>query len=191
MEYSREWTEQRTMHWERMKTPPSRECMYQKNSTKMICTRKYFRCEVCFAEKIFVARKFFPEKIFLPKSFSRKKIFLPNIFSLKNIFIEIFSLSKLFRQADMMLNKEYFLLKRIISAENFKLLQLFVCSTPPVALTPDARYDKMMEAFGGRGYFVHTLESLTSALDECNRHKNLALINVMIDPMAQRKPQVR
>ncbi|KAG9345151.1 hypothetical protein JZ751_009694 [Albula glossodonta] len=35
---------------------------------------------------------------------------------------------------------------------------------PPVTLLPDARYDEVMAAFGGRGFLVQTPEELRSAL---------------------------
>ncbi|KAK1173108.1 2-hydroxyacyl-CoA lyase 1 isoform X1 [Acipenser oxyrinchus oxyrinchus] len=61
---------------------------------------------------------------------------------------------------------------------------------PPVSLLPNAHYEQVMSAFGGRGYFVRTPEELQAALQEsltdCEKP---ALINVMIDPYSDRKHQ--
>lgn len=61
---------------------------------------------------------------------------------------------------------------------------------PPVSLLPNARYEQVMSAFGGSGYFVRTPEELQAALQEsltdCEKP---ALINVMIDPYSDRKHQ--
>ena len=69
---------------------------------------------------------------------------------------------------------------------------IFVFRAPPTALAPNTRYDKMMEAFGGRGHLVNTPEELhqtfKAALNDCTIP---VLINVLIDPMATRKAQVR
>jgi thiamine pyrophosphate-dependent acetolactate synthase large subunit-like protein len=57
---------------------------------------------------------------------------------------------------------------------------------------PSARYEKIIEAFGGSGYFVKTPEELNIALKNAFEKTNEAsLINVMIDPFSQRKQQVR
>ncbi|XP_070575616.1 2-hydroxyacyl-CoA lyase 1-like [Ptychodera flava] len=62
---------------------------------------------------------------------------------------------------------------------------------PPLALLPNSRYDKMIEAFGGKGYFVQTPEELEKALDSCLNvdPTTPSLINVMISPSADRKAQ--
>ncbi|XP_077982275.1 2-hydroxyacyl-CoA lyase 1-like [Glandiceps talaboti] len=62
---------------------------------------------------------------------------------------------------------------------------------PVVALSPNARYDKMMEAFHGKGYYVNTPEELEKALDSClNVHPTTpSLINVLINPSSDRKKQ--
>jgi 2-hydroxyacyl-CoA lyase 1 len=59
----------------------------------------------------------------------------------------------------------------------------------PNALIYGARYDKMMEAFGGKGWFVENPKDLRSALDEAMAFKGAALVNVMISQESQRKPQ--
>jgi 2-hydroxyacyl-CoA lyase 1 len=60
---------------------------------------------------------------------------------------------------------------------------------PPNAFVPNARYDKVIEAFGGKGYHVETPEELRSALRESFDSGDTTLINVMIDPVARRRPQ--
>eukprot|EP00897_Mesotaenium_endlicherianum_P001322 jgi/Mesen1/1217/ME000129S00316 len=55
---------------------------------------------------------------------------------------------------------------------------------PPTSFVPKARYDLLIEAFGGKGYFVHTPEELAEALHEAFSAKKPAVINVTIDPMA-------
>jgi len=54
----------------------------------------------------------------------------------------------------------------------------------PTVLTRDARYDKLIEAFGGRGYHVTDAESLGQALGEAIAAGKPALINCVIDPAA-------
>jgi oxalyl-CoA decarboxylase len=49
---------------------------------------------------------------------------------------------------------------------------------------PDARYDKMMEAFGGKGYYATTPDELKRMVDEAMNSKKPALINAVIDPEA-------
>ncbi|KAM4029429.1 2-hydroxyacyl-CoA lyase 1 isoform 2-T2 [Anomaloglossus baeobatrachus] len=61
---------------------------------------------------------------------------------------------------------------------------------PPVSLKPNARYEQVMTAFGGKGYFVNTPEELQKALNSSFSDKNApSLINVMIDPQSDRKEQ--
>ena len=60
---------------------------------------------------------------------------------------------------------------------------------PPSVLLPGARYEKVMEAFGGRGYFVERQEELLPALEAANLGDGPALVHILIDPRAQRKPQ--
>ena len=60
---------------------------------------------------------------------------------------------------------------------------------PPHVYTPNARYDQMIEAFGGKGYFATTPEALSRALRDAQTQKVPTLINVMINPQATRKPQ--
>lgn len=54
----------------------------------------------------------------------------------------------------------------------------------PTGLTPNARYDKMIEAFGGVGYHVTDTPSLTKAVKDALKSGKPSLINAVIDPMA-------
>ncbi|CAN2389767.1 fatty acid alpha-oxidation [Pristimantis euphronides] len=61
---------------------------------------------------------------------------------------------------------------------------------PPVSLKPNAHYEQVMMAFGGKGYFVRTPQELQQALNSSFSNKNVpSLINVMIDPQSDRKKQ--
>lgn len=59
----------------------------------------------------------------------------------------------------------------------------------PHLLTPGARYDKIIGAFGGKGFFVEDPAALRDALDQALAFQGPAIVNVMIDPAAVRKPQ--
>ena len=54
----------------------------------------------------------------------------------------------------------------------------------PTGLLRDARYEKIIEAFGGRGYHCADTPSLTKALTEALASGKPALINAVIDPTA-------
>ncbi|XP_077159472.1 2-hydroxyacyl-CoA lyase 1 isoform X1 [Paroedura picta] len=61
---------------------------------------------------------------------------------------------------------------------------------PPVCLLPNAHYEQIASAFGGKGYFVQTPEELQAALKRSLAEKRVpSLINVMIDPQSDRKEQ--
>ena len=60
---------------------------------------------------------------------------------------------------------------------------------PPSILTYGARYDRMMEGLGGRGFFVKDPKELRGALDEAMGFNGPALVNVLLHPQAGRKPQ--
>jgi 2-hydroxyacyl-CoA lyase 1 len=60
---------------------------------------------------------------------------------------------------------------------------------PPSVLIPGAHYEKIMEAMGGRGFYVEDPADLRGALDEAMAFDGPALVNVRIDPRAGRKPQ--
>ena len=59
----------------------------------------------------------------------------------------------------------------------------------PSFYTIGARYDQVIEAFGGRGWFVQSPEELSKALREALADPLPNIVNVMIDPKAGRKPQ--
>lgn len=54
----------------------------------------------------------------------------------------------------------------------------------PTGFIPNARYDKLIEAFGGAAYHVEDTSSLTKALTDALAAGKPALINVVIDPTA-------
>ena len=60
---------------------------------------------------------------------------------------------------------------------------------PPFALTIGARYDKMMEAFGGKGIYVEDPATLNQALADAKAFDGPALVNVRLHHAAGRKPQ--
>jgi 2-hydroxyacyl-CoA lyase 1 len=60
---------------------------------------------------------------------------------------------------------------------------------PPRVLTIGARYDRMMEAFGGHGFYVENPSDLRPALDAAMAAKGPALVNVRLHHEAGRKPQ--
>ncbi|MDP6706516.1 MAG: oxalyl-CoA decarboxylase [Alphaproteobacteria bacterium] len=60
---------------------------------------------------------------------------------------------------------------------------------PPGVLTIGARYDLMMEAFGGKGFYIEDPKELSGALDAAKAHDGPALVNVRLHPEAGRKPQ--
>lgn len=71
---------------------------------------------------------------------------------------------------------------------------LLITRSPPTALFPNARYERIMEAFGCQGYYVETKaelrDALTKAFHETRNRKKPVLINIMVDTTAGRKPQV-
>jgi 2-hydroxyacyl-CoA lyase 1 len=59
----------------------------------------------------------------------------------------------------------------------------------PNALIYGARYDKVMEAFGGKGFFVEDPKDIKGALDEAMNHRGPALVNIVLSQGSARKPQ--
>jgi len=57
------------------------------------------------------------------------------------------------------------------------------------AYTPSAHYEKVIEAFGGNGYFVESPDALKRAINESFASDMPSVINVMIDIRAVRRPQ--
>jgi 2-hydroxyacyl-CoA lyase 1 len=60
---------------------------------------------------------------------------------------------------------------------------------PPSMLSWDAHYEKVIEAFGGAGFFVDSPDKLMPALKQAMSVEGPSLVNVVIHPRAQRKPQ--
>ncbi|GAB1599297.1 2-hydroxyacyl-CoA lyase 1-like isoform X1 [Argonauta hians] len=61
---------------------------------------------------------------------------------------------------------------------------------PPTALSPELRYDKIIEAFGGRGMLVRSAQDLYNGLKTAlEDEENAYLLNILIDPVATRKTQ--
>jgi len=90
----------------------------------------------------------------------------------------------------------------IETAVRYRLPILFVVanngsvrSTPQVFQMQDytgedaIRYDRMMEAFGGHAEHVTSVDQLRPALERALASGKTALVNVVIDPRARRKPQ--
>jgi 2-hydroxyacyl-CoA lyase 1 len=59
----------------------------------------------------------------------------------------------------------------------------------PVAYVPQARYERVIEAFGGDGYFVETPDQLKPTLEKAFASGKPNVVNIMISPQATRKPQ--
>jgi 2-hydroxyacyl-CoA lyase 1 len=59
----------------------------------------------------------------------------------------------------------------------------------PNALIYGARYDRMMEAFGGKGFYVEDPKDIRRALDEAMNFRGPALVNVLLSQGSARKPQ--
>ena len=60
---------------------------------------------------------------------------------------------------------------------------------PPRVLSIGPSYEKMMEAFGGKGWYVDDPKDLRGALDAAMAHDGPALVNVRLHHAAGRKPQ--
>lgn len=60
---------------------------------------------------------------------------------------------------------------------------------PPRVLTIGPSYEKMMEAFGGKGFYVDDPKDLKAALDGAMAFDGPALVNVRLHHAAGRKPQ--
>ena len=62
-------------------------------------------------------------------------------------------------------------------------------TVPPGILTYGAHYEGMLEALGGRGFYVEDPKDLRATLDEAMAIDGPTLINVPLNPRAGRKPQ--
>lgn len=64
-------------------------------------------------------------------------------------------------------------------------------STPPLSLTPECHYECLAQlGRSGKGFLCRTIDELQTAIKQAIEHKSgPSLINVLISPVAQRKPQ--
>ncbi len=60
---------------------------------------------------------------------------------------------------------------------------------PPTSYVPSAHYEKVIEAFGGLGFYCERPEEVRPALDAALASGKACVVNIMINPRAQRKPQ--
>jgi 2-hydroxyacyl-CoA lyase 1 len=60
---------------------------------------------------------------------------------------------------------------------------------PPTALSHDARYEKLADAFGGAGYYVERVADLRPALEKALSRGGPSIVNVRIAASADRKRQ--
>ena len=60
---------------------------------------------------------------------------------------------------------------------------------PPGNLTYGAHYEGMLEALGGKGFYVEDPKDLRATLDEAMAYNGPTLVNVALNPRAARKPQ--
>ena len=60
---------------------------------------------------------------------------------------------------------------------------------PPGVLTPHARYDMMIDGFGGKGFLVDDPKNLAATLQDAMAFDGPTIVNVLLDPEAGRKPQ--
>ena len=60
---------------------------------------------------------------------------------------------------------------------------------PPNTFVPGAHYERIIEAFGGKGYHCETPDELRSALKDAMAQEGSTLINVTISPTAGRRSQ--
>ncbi len=67
--------------------------------------------------------------------------------------------------------------------------ELDPAKVPPSAYTPRARYEKMAEIYGGKGFFVTTNEELGPVLKEALATEKPSIVNIMNSAKSQRKPQ--
>ena len=59
----------------------------------------------------------------------------------------------------------------------------------PNVLMPGARYEKVIEAFGGKGWYCTDPAQIQGALDEAAAWGGPAIVHVTLDPRSGRKPQ--
>lgn len=62
--------------------------------------------------------------------------------------------------------------------------------SPPTSLSPSVRYEKMMSLFGHDGYLCTTVPQIKQAIEKCLQITTRpSMINILINPSADRKPQ--
>ena len=54
---------------------------------------------------------------------------------------------------------------------------------------PNAHYEKVIEGFGGLGFYCERPDEIRTALEQAFASGKPAVVNIMIDPRARRKPQ--
>jgi 2-hydroxyacyl-CoA lyase 1 len=62
-------------------------------------------------------------------------------------------------------------------------------NVPPMAYVPYARYEKVIEAFGGLGFYCERPDEIAPALQAAFDSGKPAVVNIMINPRSQRRPQ--
>ncbi|MCH8950068.1 MAG: oxalyl-CoA decarboxylase [Chloroflexi bacterium] len=60
---------------------------------------------------------------------------------------------------------------------------------PPTSYLPNAHYEKVIEAFGGLGFYCETPDEMKSALEQAFASGKPCVVNIMIDPRARRRAQ--
>jgi len=60
---------------------------------------------------------------------------------------------------------------------------------PFFVYTPQARYEKLIEAFGGKGYYITRPEEIQPTMRDALSQKCPTIVNIMIDTDAKRKAQ--
>jgi 2-hydroxyacyl-CoA lyase 1 len=59
----------------------------------------------------------------------------------------------------------------------------------PSAYLPNAHYEKVIEGFGGLGFFCEKPDEIRPALEQAFASGKPCIVNIMIDPRASRRPQ--
>ena len=60
---------------------------------------------------------------------------------------------------------------------------------PPTSYVPNAHYEKVIEGFGGLGFYCETPDEMKSALEQAFASGKPCVVNIMIDPRARRRAQ--
>jgi 2-hydroxyacyl-CoA lyase 1 len=67
--------------------------------------------------------------------------------------------------------------------------QLNPDAVPPMAYVPNAHYERVIEGFGGKGYFCERPDEIKPAMEDAFASGKPCVVNIMIDARSQRKPQ--